>query len=267
MSEKAKEITVCIKALSGPEFSVKVNPNCTVQELVKKAASSILKSRNDLNLDSGLKLMFSNITLTNKKVMDRPISDYIIANNPVIWYVLSTCKNSSNITFREALEISDLTNEKFIDRPISDCNIKNESFIRCGLSLAKGNGNITFREALEISEARHNNLQLSPLKIIVGIADLLLLAAAVTTFLLYFLTTLSLSVAVPIVLAALFVTFAVLFLGWNTILPDNCLKEPDLGIDLNEEYKNEIKETENNKENNPEPEEEKKDEKEENKDN
>ena len=52
------------------------------------------------------------------------------------------------------------------------------------------------------------------LRMIIGIIDLILLAAAVATFLLYFLTTLSLSVAVPIVLAALFVVGAI-----NTILP------------------------------------------------
>ena len=211
MNENSREITVYIQSGTGQRFSVQVDPNCTVRELAKKVASSIFKSNQSLNLDSGFKLMFYGV---------------------------------------------DLTNKKFIDRPISGCHIEGNSAIQCIPSLGKDTINITFRELLGISKARHNNLQLSLLRIIVGIADLLLWAAAITTFLLYFLTTLSLSIAVPIVLTALFVTFAVLFFGWDKvlpkILPKAWLEKLDLGIDLNEENKNEIKETENYEKNNPE---------------
>lgn len=52
-----------------------------------------------------------------------------------------------------------------------------------------------------------------------GVIDLFLLSAAITTFLLFFLTSLSFSVAVPIVLTGLFLVVGVLFLGWDYILP------------------------------------------------
>ena len=51
------------------------------------------------------------------------------------------------------------------------------------------------------------------LRIIIGIADLLLLAAAMATFLL------NIHIVATAVLAALFVVGAILFFGWNTILP------------------------------------------------
>ena len=58
-----------------------------------------------------------------------------------------------------------------------------------------------------------------PLRIIIGVIDLLLLAAAITTFLLFFLTSLSFSIVIPIVLTALFVVGTILFFEWKSILP------------------------------------------------
>ena len=103
------------------------------------------------------------------------------------------------------------------------------------------------------------------LRIIIGIVDLLLLLATITTFLLFFLTSLNVPIVALIAPPVLLVFGTILFFGWNTILPDNCLKEPNLGIDINEECKNEIKGIEKNKDNNPKVK--KKDEKEKNKDN
>ena len=183
MNENSREITVYIQSGTGQRFSVQVDPNCTVRELAKKVASSIFKSNQSLNLDSGFKLMFYGV---------------------------------------------DLTNKKFIDRPISGCHIEGNSAIQCIPSLGKDTINITFRELLGISKARHNNLQLSLLRIIVGIADLLLWAAAITTFLLYFLTTLSFSIAVPIVLTVLCVAFTILLFAWNKILPESWRKPPEV---------------------------------------
>ena len=87
------------------------------------------------------------------------------------------------------------------------------------------------------------------LRIIIGIADLLLLAAAMATFLL------NIHIVATAVLAALFVVGAILFFGWNTILPKilpkGCLEKLNLETDLNKQDKIKIREIENDGKNDP----------------
>ena len=97
----------------------------------------------------------------------------------------------------------------------STCDGKNLIKIEnLNLDLEKNNGENT-------DPANKNNWPFS--RIIVGIIDLFFLAAAITTFLLYFLAALSLPIAVLIVLTALFVIGfvigTVLFFRWHKILP------------------------------------------------
>ena len=88
--------------------------------------------------------------------------------------------------------------------------------------------------------ANKNNWPFS--RIIVGIIDLLLLAAAITTFLLYFLTALGFSIAVPIVLTVLFVIDTVLFLVWDYISPESWRKPPkNIKTEFNTEESSEFK--------------------------
>ena len=79
---------------------------------------------------------------------------------------------------------------------------------------------------LEDDPVNENNYPLA--RIIICVIDLLLLAAAITTFLLYFLTTLSFSIAVPIVLTVLCVAFTILLFAWNKILPESWRKPPEV---------------------------------------
>ena len=143
----------------------------------------------------------------------------------------------------------------------------NSSSIAYGLTLDLVIVSPEYKNGNDVFDLNNLNSNYPLLRIIVGIADLLLLAAAITTFLLYFLTTLSLSIAVPIVLAALFVFGAYLFLRWNSgwpkILPKSWLpKKIDLETYPYKENEHGIKETENDNDKANNPEEEKEDEKE-----
>ena len=68
-----------------------------------------------------------------------------------------------------------------------------------------------------------------PLRIIIGVIDLLLLVATITAFLLFFLTNFISSIVIPIVLTILFVAFTILFFGGNGLLPKSWLEKIDLG--------------------------------------
>ena len=88
----------------------------------------------------------------------------------------------------------------------------------------KGKGN---KELYDNSD-RNQSLWSWP-RIMLGVANLLLLVATITAFLLFFLTSLSFPIAVPIVLTVLFVVNTVLFLGGNNLLPKSWLGKIDLG--------------------------------------
>lgn len=81
--------------------------------------------------------------------------------------------------------------------------------------------------------------------IIVGVIDLLLLAAAIITFSLFFLTNLISSIVVPIVLTILFVAFTILFFLGNNSLPKSCLGKINLRTGLDEKEKGIEKEKNN----------------------
>lgn len=80
------------------------------------------------------------------------------------------------------------------------------------------------------------------LRIIIGVIDLLLLVAMAITFSLFFLTNLSLSIWVPVVLTVLFIIDIVLFFGFEKIFPKSWMEKVDLKTNIGEEgginYKN-----------------------------
>ena len=87
------------------------------------------------------------------------------------------------------------------------------------------------------------------LRIIIGIVDLL---ATITTFLLFFLTSLNVPIVALIAPPVLLVFGTILFFGWNKvlpkILPKSWLKKTNLGINPNAKDKEKIN-NKNKKEN------------------
>ena len=223
--------------------------NTTVKEFLKK-----LKGKN-LGF-SYIKLVSAGRPLT-RLTLDRKLLGYQTDTRGIKYgatlHLIKTAKEPENDEAVFDLNnlddtVSDLHN---LEDKVSDLNnseeIKNSNLVEELKTLEKENdvfnsGRLNNNPKTSFdSKKEGKNSKYPPLRIIVGIADLLLLVAAVATFLLYFLTTLSLSVAVPIVLAALFVVGSVLFFRWNKILPkilsEGVLKKINSGIDLNTDEK------------------------------
>ncbi len=234
----AENITVRLQYDPNKEdtIGVEISQNATVLELEEKVKATLGKLN---NVPMGI-LKFNGKELDNK---DRTLEELIIKNNSEIKnenrVLIRTLTNKTiyitcdeNTTVREFLKqlkdknpecgyikltyASKLLQRSMLDQKLLGYRIGNSSINR-GATLflripSKEDKSDTVFDLNNPEESKDSNYP--PLRIIVGIADLLLLAAAVATFLLYFLTTLSLSVAVPIVLAALFVVGAI-----NTILP------------------------------------------------
>ncbi len=244
---------VLIKTLTGQTIYITCDENTTVREFLKK-----LKGK---NLRVGyIRLVFAGKFL-QRSTLDQKLLSCQIGTSSINYgttlrliLALEENKNSDVVFDLNNLEESKNSNLVKVSETLeTDNNVFNLERLDNNLRISSDSK----------KESKNSNYPL--LRIIVSIADLLLLAAAVATFLLYFLSSLSLSIAIPIVLTVLFVIDTILFFGWNTILPDNCLKKPDLGIDLGEENKDKIKETENDEKNNPKVE--NKEKEEENKDN
>ncbi|MBQ9491313.1 MAG: hypothetical protein IJU86_00855 [Firmicutes bacterium] len=141
-----------------------------------------------------------------------------------------------SVTF-EICKISKVVTKSDLNFRLEELGIKNNDAIKINISDKKLDNAIRFEDL----ENGIKTISWPWSRIILGVIDLLLLAAAITTFLLFFLTTLSFSVAVPIVLIGLFIVGAILFFGWKKvlpkILPKSWLKTINLGIKLNENDK------------------------------
>ena len=141
------------------------------------------------------------------------------------WEIFKDFSKGFIIAFRGTI-ISDLNNELRLqegdlidiyphDNPT--CNQEENKLIKIEDLKSDLNKNNNGNYVSKTDPANKNNWLFS--RIIVGIIDLFFLAAAITTFLLYFLTSLSLSIAIPIVLTVLCVFIAILFFRWHKILP------------------------------------------------
>ncbi|MBQ9491494.1 MAG: hypothetical protein IJU86_01800 [Firmicutes bacterium] len=269
MEENTEKITVKLKYDPNKEdmIEVSIKSNATVAALEEKVKETL---GNLDNVPMGiLKFNEQELDDKNKTLADLDMKDgRIIENeNRVVLIKTLTGKTiyitcNENTTVREFLQklkgkapelcyirlvfAGEALQRSMLGQKLLGCQIGKRSINYGGiLHLViplKANSDTVF-DLNNPEESKNSNYP--PLRIIVGIADLLLLAAAVATFLLYFLTTLSLSVAVPIVLAALFVVGSVLFFGWNEILPkilpEGGLKKINSGIDPNENDKEKSK--------------------------
>lgn len=228
------KVKIEINKRDNKTVEVEIDKNAKLRDLILKVLQ-----KGEIKAIKHLKFVLADGSIFDKTtvdLLDKPIGNFGFGEKQTMYVIEPIGKTVSN-------DLSDFivpTETNFLQDKKSENNKINENNKTTNI------------------EKNERNWSLS--RIIMGIADLLLLAAAIITFLLFFLTSLSVPVAVPIVLTALFVVGSVLFFGWNKILPKilpkGCLEKLDLGIDLNEEYKNEIEETENDKGNNPEKEDE-----------
>ena len=205
---------VLIKAITGKTIYITCDENTTVRESLKQLKSKYPK----LNY---IMLCFAGVYL-QRSTLDQKLLGCQIGEKSI--------KYGSTLHLIESLEKSDTT---FDLNNLEES--KNSNLVKVSKTSEKGN-NVFNSESLDDNpgissdskkESKNSNYPL--LRIIVGIADLLLLAAAVTTFLLFFLTSLSFSIAFPIVLTVLFVATTILFFGGNNLLPKSWLGRIDLG--------------------------------------
>ena len=231
------KVKIEINKRDNKTVEVEIDKNAKLRDLILKVLQ-----KGEIKAIKHLKFVLADGSIFDKTtvdLLDKPIGNFGFGEKQTMYVIEPIGKTVSN-------DLSDFivpTETNFLQDKKSENNKINENNKTTNI------------------EKNERNWSLS--RIIMGIADLLLLAAAIITFLLFFLTSLSVPVAVPIVLTALFVVGAILFFGWNTILPkilpDNCLKKPNLENTLDEKNKDKIEEIENNEKTNPE----KKDEKEE----
>ncbi len=242
-SEIKNENWVVIKTLTGQTIYITCDENTTVREFLKKLEGKNLGF-------SYIKLLFSS-TFLQRSTLDQKLLGCQIGKNSInygatLHLIMPSEENKNSDT------VFDLNNLE---------ESKNSNLAKVSTTLKKAN-DVFNLESLDNNsrissdskkESENSNYPL--LRIIVGIADLLLLAAAVATFLLYFLSSLSLSIEIPIVLAALFVVGAILFFGWKNLLPKYSQKRINSGTDLEKsdkykednEKKPELKKEENQK--------------------
>ncbi len=221
MSEDAKKINVTVRQLTGKSLSVDLNPSDTVKDLAKK----IINTKSFCNVKSlrknnviGFELMFYTKVITSSTEINKKISEFSFNN-----------KQSIAVVIRYVVFGPGADPESIGESAVLFDNILQE---------------LKSKEQNEKIESKQSSWPWQ--RIIIGVIDLLLLAAAGATFLLNF------HLAVLIVLVALFVIDAILFFGWNTILPKNCLIKMDLNTNLYKEA-NEDKEKEEIQEENLEP--------------
>lgn len=219
---------VLINTLTGKTIYITCDENTTVKQFLKK-----LKGKNPKF--SYIELAFAGKHL-QRSTLDQKLLGYRIGEgengikySDVLHLIVALEENKNSATVFDLNNLEESKNSNLAEVP----KISEEKNIVSGLESLDNNSKISLNSK---KESKDSNYPL--LRIIVGIADLLLLAAAVATFLLYFLT-MSLSVAIPIVLSALFVVGAILFFGWKNLLPKYLQKRINLGTDLGEsdEYK------------------------------
>ena len=192
MSEKTK-IKVDIRGFNTQITSVELEPNSTIFDLTREVARKLITENEN---PPSFRLIHNNILINTIENKDKTINSFNIGSNPRVFFIGAL--KSDNLLSWDTIELeSEVTNET-----------KVESENKCKIKLKN-----------------KNNWPL--LRIIIGIIDLLLLLATITTFLLLFLTSLNLFIAVPIVLTVLFFVGAALFFGFGKILPKSWTETPE----------------------------------------
>ncbi len=230
MSEDAEEITVTVKALNEKSMTAKLKLNETVNDLVKKIINNkSLCDVEDLKKSGvkGFQLRYSGKCITNINTMNDKIQtlDGGQEMKVMIVYIRDNPNIDLRSAYRDAVWFDDILGTK--DKKKLNLKVEEDEQIIEGTD----------------KEVESKKSSWPAPRIIVGITDLFLLAAAITTFLL------NVHIAVTIVLVALLVVFAVVLFGWDKkvlskILPKGCLIV--MGFDANL-YKGKNKQSEKEK--------------------
>ena len=226
---------------------IEISPDSTVFDLTKTVAKKFLETKD--KYDEQFRLVWDHQLLNTNELKNKKISSLgesidPISNNATIYISFYDSNNINSDVFSWDTLSESEKEKKVLDQKgkfsskklaITDNNNNNN------------NNNKNKNNNKNNNKNKNNNFRNNwpLLRIIIGVIDLLLLAVAIITFLLFFLTSLSVPVAIPIVLTALFVAGAVLFFGWNKILPkilpEGGLKKINSGIDPNENDKEKSK--------------------------
>ena len=133
---------------------------------------------------------------------------------------------------------------------LTETQIRKEKIVYADDFSSSSSSDVESESRRKIELKNKNNWPL--LRIITGIVDLLLLLATITTFLLFFLTSLNVPIVALTAPPVLLVFGTILFFGWNKvlpkILPKSWLKKTNLGINPNAKDKEKIN-NKNKKEN------------------
>ena len=209
MSEKTK-IQVYIKLVSRTLFHVSgLNPNSTIVDLVREVAK-----QTSFMTQAGMKsfrLVCCNHTINGIENKLKTISELNIGDCATIYVVPLGSDNPDFLSWN--------TIEEELKKEKNQKDIKDEEEIKEEIKKEEEIKEEREKDVNSLESKIKSENNLPPLRIIIGVIDLLLLAAAITTFLLFFLTSLSFSIVIPIVLTALFVVGTILFFEWKSILP------------------------------------------------
>ena len=204
---------------------------CTTNKVVKKSDLNFRLEELDIQDSDAIQANISNKKLENSISLE----DLEDQTNP----------NKNMEQIKKQIADVDLVHSDAISVNISNKKLENSIVLEDLEDKTNPNKNM---EQIK-KEIGHGNQSWSLPRKIFGVFDLILLLAAIITFLL------NIHIAVPIVLTALCVAVTILFFGWNTILPKilpkGCLEKPDLGTNFDEKDNNKTKKIENNKENSP----------------
>ena len=265
MSEKAgmgksKTINVYIENnnnVNEPAVTVTINSDATVFDLTKNVAKSFLEfNKKNNGYYKEFRLVWNHQLLNTSEFQNQKIDllEKPITNGKTIGINFYSSIGKDVFSWNTLSEKDKEEAEKIVSvSEISpEVDLQEQTTINLNTDKKEQNPNSErTKEKEEEKSVGHKSSWPTP-RIIVGVIDLLLLVVAVATFLL------NIHIVATTVLAALFVVGAILFFGWNTILPktllDNCLKKPNLENILGEKNKDKIEEIGNNEKTNPEEE-------------
>ncbi len=221
MSEKAgmgksKTISVYIQNnmdINEPKVKVTINSDATVFDLTKNVAKEFWKFNEENNgYYKEFRLVWNHQPLNTSKFKNQKIDllDQPITDNKTIGINFDSTSNNDVFSWDTLSEKDKEGAEKIVSvsKISAEADLKKQTKINLNTD-KKGQKRSSEEEKKSVG---HESSWPAP-RIIVGVIDLLLFAAAVAAFLL------GISIVVTIILFFLFLVGGVLFLGWSCILP------------------------------------------------
>ena len=217
MSEQAK-ITVYVSQPKGERIKVEIDPKGEIYNLAEEAARKFSDQKTQY---IGFELLY------NGRYLHLSELNSIIKNGHTV-DILFSCYFSQEKSDGYFYFFDDGKIEEY--KQMIEQGLENVSISSNDSNKDENND----EEKYEYKDSYSTGVQSSwsLLRIIIGIIDLLLSAAAIITFLL------NIHIAVPIFFTVLLIINTVLFFVWNKILPKSWMKYPVLKANLNEENKN-----------------------------